>query len=256
MVRCLQKISSPPYSVAKIFKCGSRGKGTSVDDSDIDLVVYFNGIHNIEDLKQARPILLHLIKAEITKSFQGPITLKTESRKSVSYSLGKGSDVDILPAFDVVNELRCLSNVYREMEHYQGTKASAAQEYSASLAPIQREFVKKADCRVKEAVRKMKEWKDTHNLDIRAYSLELLALSLHKPDMSTEELVKKCMCQMAHCQNLRVAFDEHYKSARYVGNQTPPYILDPVNPYNNTLHGVDSTAVVKAANAYLRKHYQ
>lgn len=249
MVRCLQQIASAPYTVEKVVKSGSLGKGTATDASDIDLVVFFNGLHSISDLENSRGILLWLIENQVQRTWQGPITLKKKTSRSISYRLPDGVEVDILPAFDVQREIGGPSAIYNAMDHYPGSNVQAAQQYSASLAPLQVEFVKKADCRVKEAARMLKEWKEGNHLDIRSYSLELLAIYLHRPGMSTEELFRNCMVQLTNCDNLRITFNEYYSSSDYIRQLSVPYIMDPVNPYNNTLHGVDTKAVNRAATA-------
>ncbi|KAK7478388.1 hypothetical protein BaRGS_00030392, partial [Batillaria attramentaria] len=209
MVRCLQQISHNKYNVytvEKVVKSGSLGKGTATSDSDIDLVVYFNGLHNIQDLERARPTLLNLIEAEVAqlnwRQFLGRMVLKKKTTHSVCYIL-YGTGIDILPAFDAQRELGSPSNIYQAMSQYHGPPAKAAQQYSASLATLQVEFVKQADNRVKEVIRRLKEWKESNGLDIRAYSLELLAIYCHQPSMSVGQLHKKCLEQLSNIENLR-----------------------------------------------------
>nr|KAG5693106.1 hypothetical protein BaRGS_014056 [Batillaria attramentaria] len=74
VVRTIHQISYGDYSVKEVIKAdfgnegGSLGKGTATSDSDIDLVVYFNGLHSIEDLKRMRPKLIELIEKQIRGS--------------------------------------------------------------------------------------------------------------------------------------------------------------------------------------------
>ncbi|KAK7478391.1 hypothetical protein BaRGS_00030395, partial [Batillaria attramentaria] len=278
VVRTIHQISYGDYSVKEVIKAdfgnegGSLGKGTATSDSDIDLVVYFNGLHSIEDLKRMRPKLIELIEKQIRGSCSTVAVpyvasyvssnsgvIRWPEKQPSDFSLQFTLDdigVDVLPAFDALAELRSPDAIYKAMERYPGGVHEAAQQYSASLTSLQRDFVKQVDSRIKDAIREMKDWSDKHGprKSVRSYGLELLAIYMYKPQMSKDELMRKCMEQLANCGSLRVAFNTNYDSSRYTRFMQVPYIMDPANPYKNVIEGVDADGVSRAANAYLRSH--
>nr|KAG5693112.1 hypothetical protein BaRGS_014062 [Batillaria attramentaria] len=255
LVRCLQQISEDGYNVKEVVKGGSLGKGTATPDSDIDLVVYFNGLRSIQDLEDARPDLKRLIKSAIKHStFSHQIEWKKGTTFAVKCRMN-GTGVDILPAFDVLGELGTPAAVYKSMKRYPGGPDEAADQYSASLTKLQRNFVRKTDSTVKGATRMLKEWSKENDVDISSYCLELVAIYVdsRNPDLSQEDLFRKCMGRLANCHALCIAFDEYYDSDRYTRYMDAPYILDPANPYKDTLEHADWKEVSRDANAYFRE---
>nr|KAG5693109.1 hypothetical protein BaRGS_014059 [Batillaria attramentaria] len=212
MVRCLHQISTPQYKVKEVIKGGSLGKGTATPESDIDLVVYFNGLNSIEHLKSARPELNQLIASHIGRHLQ--LSQLKQSSWFVKCTLD-GIEMDIVPAFDVLAERGGAAAVYREMASYPGGVREAAQQYSASLATLQRDFVKYVDSRIKDAIRDLKTWAERNGVKIASYCLELIAIHVYQPPMSKEQLFRKCMQQLASCDNLRIAFNKNYNNYYY-----------------------------------------
>ncbi|PVD20449.1 hypothetical protein C0Q70_18605 [Pomacea canaliculata] len=101
-VRFLQKtFSDSTYSVAKVLKSGSLAKGTALrDSSDIDLVVFINGLTDIDDLMVAREALKRRM---IAAAETYPSSLKTKkSTKFAAKFAFNNIELDVLPAFDAL----------------------------------------------------------------------------------------------------------------------------------------------------------
>ncbi|PVD35119.1 hypothetical protein C0Q70_06400 [Pomacea canaliculata] len=251
IVRCLQQISHP-YSVKKVIKSGSVGKGTTIRDiSDIDLIAFFNDLTCIEDLIDERKVLLDSIQGALRRSLG--LIPKKRDKYILSY-MWDDFKVDIAPAFDVLSEYESPFEVYQMMEEY--PKKVAALQFSASLAPLQVSFVKPVPEQVKKVIRLLKVWKDENDLGIRSYSIEILTIYIWskkcEDNPGTDHLFREVMRQLATCGTLCVALDDNYKSSRYTRYMRQPYILDPANPYMNTLHGVSIGTVSECAKRTLR----
>lgn len=257
LVRCLHRISQGRYSVKEVIKGGSLGKGTATEDSDIDLIVFFNGVESIRDLMGKRDVLFRLIKTELDRGLSDDeISWQPGTVWAVKCKL-RGIDVDILPAFDVVSALGSPARVYDEMKTFRGGTEKAAQEYSASLATLQRDFVKKAESRVKEVIRRLKSWNEGIGEPVNSYSLELLAIHVNEVNRITDidKLMSKCMEELVNIRKFRIAFNAYYNSSQY--SKTAPCILDPANPYRNILERVRDQNLSKIsdeARKYLRNH--
>lgn len=229
-----------PYSVKEVIKSGSLGKGTAVRDlADIDLVVFVNGLTSIDDLKEEREDLLEDLEDHLRT------TAKISPEKSSKYSLTydwHDIKVDILPAVDVLSLYGSPRKVYDVMGQFK-PRREAAQQFSASLAPLQRDFVKEIPEYVKKVIRLVKLWKEENSLEIRSYSIELLTIfvwtSNGEENPGTDNLFRKVMRKLATCETLQVGFDDNYKCSAYP-SMSPPYIRDPANPYMNTLERINS----------------
>ncbi|KAK7478389.1 hypothetical protein BaRGS_00030393 [Batillaria attramentaria] len=277
-VRFLHQCSDPPFTVDRVVKGGSLGKGTAVrGSSDIDLEVVFNGLSSIEELKNNREVLLDRIERAAEKyKWRGGIQQTKRTKFSIQFKLN-GKDVDVLPVFDAMKRkegfqfqlhvdavrlyLESTGDIYRQMDRYREGAEIAAKEYSASLSELQIAEVKGVDARVKDVIRLLKFWKKHSDSEatrqIPSYSMELLALHMSRRYMSLgiEDLFRKCMGKLGCCHDIRVAFDANYDSRRYTGRADPPYILDPANPLMNTLSGLDHKEVTRAAQRYFQDFY-
>ncbi|XP_025115688.1 2'-5'-oligoadenylate synthase 1-like [Pomacea canaliculata] len=178
-VRFLQKtFSDSTYSVAKVLKSGSLAKGTALrDSSDIDLVVFINGLTDIDDLMVAREALKRRM---IAAAETYPSSLKTKkSTKFAAKFAFNNIELDVLPAFDA---LRSYSgkrrNIYSAISQHLLSSKKIGQEFSASLAPLQVAFIKTLRCSVKDYIRLMKQWKKVNDLTIPSYCLELLTVKV------------------------------------------------------------------------------
>ncbi|KAK7114853.1 hypothetical protein V1264_000842 [Littorina saxatilis] len=246
-----------PHTVAKVVKSGSLGKGTAVRGSpDIDLVVFLNGITSIENLVDKRKELLETLEETVSSygPWRGRIKLEKRTPFFLCYTLD-GQEVDILPACDVLAREGSPSNVYRKMASYPKGKEKGAQQYSVSLAPLQIEFVKPVAEDVKRVIRLVKLWKQEKGLKIPSYTVELITIHASRgmSPVTTNALFKEVMLLLQDCRSLRIAFNTHnYNSSDYARLLSPPYVLDPANPYMNTIYGVDEAAVSREAANTLR----
>nr|KAG5693110.1 hypothetical protein BaRGS_014060 [Batillaria attramentaria] len=242
-VRFLHQCSDPPFTVDRVVKGGSLGKGTAVrGSSDIDLEVVFNGLSSIEELKNNREVLLDRIERAAEKyKWRGGIQQTKRTKFSIQFKLN-GKDVDVLPVFDAMKHLESTGDIYRQMDRYREGAEIAAKEYSASLSELQIAEVKGVDARVKDVIRLLKFWKKHSDSEatrqIPSYSMELLALHMSRRYMSLgiEDLFRKCMGKLGCCHDIRVAFDANYDSRRYTG-------------------GLDHKEVTRAAQRYFQDFY-
>nr|KAG5693107.1 hypothetical protein BaRGS_014057 [Batillaria attramentaria] len=176
------------FKVAEVIKSGSLGKGTAVrDTADIDLVVYVDGVTTIKELKRARPGILNHLKERVEEygPWKGKIELKKQTKYALSYKYGN-HDVDILPALNVKRHIGSPAQIYDKMEspkkrardskNGRRRRNRQAQEYSASLAPLQKAFIKQQPPQVKDAIRLLKYWKQEYAPEFRSYCMELLAV--------------------------------------------------------------------------------
>ncbi|XP_076449880.1 2'-5'-oligoadenylate synthase 2-like isoform X2 [Babylonia areolata] len=224
------EFNTPPYTVNRVLKGGSLGKGTAVRGSaDIDLVVVLNGLSGVSDLVKNRRFLLDRLHQEATryKAWRGTVVLKEQTPFSLCYTLN-GQEMDVLPA---LNAERCVEHLYREMRVYSGGPRAAGQELSASLAPLQENGVK-----------------------IRSYTLELLTIHADRTTQwrNTDDLFRRVLSLLADCRSIQVAFNVNYNSAEYTRSHQTPYVIDPANPFMNTLDRMNPGAISRAASAMLQ----
>ncbi|PVD20448.1 hypothetical protein C0Q70_18604 [Pomacea canaliculata] len=189
-----------------------------------------------------------------------------------SGSLGKGTAVRNLADIDLVvfvNGLSSIDELQRARPQLlaglrekvrQSARIQPASSSSFSLTynwnDIERDFVKDVPEHVKKVIRLVKLWKKENHLDIRSYSLELLTIyvwqAAGRGNPGTDYLFREVMRQLSTCGTLRVAFDANYNSSTYTRSMSQPYILDPANPYMNTLHGTSIGNTSESAKRVLR----
>ncbi|XP_076449878.1 2'-5'-oligoadenylate synthase 1-like isoform X1 [Babylonia areolata] len=247
------EFNTPPYTVNRVLKGGSLGKGTAVRGSaDIDLVVVLNGLSGVSDLVKNRRFLLDRLHQEATryKAWRGTVVLKEQTPFSLCYTLN-GQEMDVLPA---LNAERCVEHLYREMRVYSGGPRAAGQELSASLAPLQIDFVKPQTEAVKRVIRLLKLWKKENGVKIRSYTLELLTIHADRTTQwrNTDDLFRRVLSLLADCRSIQVAFNVNYNSAEYTRSHQTPYVIDPANPFMNTLDRMNPGAISRAASAMLQ----
>lgn len=93
------------------YQSGSLAKGTALHDCiDIDLVVFINGLKDIDDLMDERQTLKKrlIAEAEAFSKFQklGLQTMR-QTKFAAKFSL-KGIELDVLPAFDALQTCKYL----------------------------------------------------------------------------------------------------------------------------------------------------
>ncbi|KAK7108806.1 2'-5'-oligoadenylate synthase 1A-like [Littorina saxatilis] len=263
-----QRFSTPPHTVSKVIKAGSLGKGTAVRGSaDIDLVMYLNNVSDIYTLIRLREPVLDRLQEAITiySPWQRRISFKKRTPFSVTYILD-GNEVDLLPAFamDHTNDTRNRDLMYKHMEAVAEKEGMSfvAQQFSASLAPLQVTFVKHKDESVKKVIRLLKKWKQERGVDdLRSYTLELLTIYAAKQvgrQISTDDLFVKVLGMLRDIRSQKgMYFEDNYPV--YPGqpgskfSHSHPCLLDVANFYNDMLHGVNKERVSQHASDILRQ---
>ncbi|XP_076449573.1 CBASS oligonucleotide cyclase CdnC-like [Babylonia areolata] len=241
-VRFLQNhFNERPHTVARVVKNGSLGKDTVISGSgDIDLGVVFNGFLDIEHFSEQRETLLydldHVVQSY--RPWRRDVRLVDSNRYLRSYTL-HGQTIDVLPVLDYQKAYDDLQHVYWSMESHTEGREQAAQEFSGSLQPLQTKFVREQDEDVKRVMRLLKCWKEEKEVPIRSCTLELLAIHVDQRVCwdDTEDLFYNVMKRLANCRFQRVAFDHYYQSRQYVRGRRAPFVMDPANPYMDTLDG-------------------
>lgn len=258
-VRFLHEFSAAPFKVSRVIEGGSLGKGTTVKNmSDIDLEVVFGGLTSIGDLQKNRKQILDALEKAVLRRQWGVLMIQTKRTKfSIQFQLN-GVDIDVLPVFDVEKHVGSPPEIYTEMKKFSGGVERAAQEYSASFSELQIASVKPVDAKIKDVIRLLKFWKKTEGLDIPSYSIELLALHecRNSTSQSIDQLFRRCMGKLTCCHDICIVFDTNYDSMRYTKGRKAPFIMDPANPYMNTLDGTDIRAVTMSGNGYFREFYK
>ncbi|NXK20117.1 OASL2 protein, partial [Arenaria interpres] len=189
--------------VSKTVKGGSSGKGTALrNSSDADVVLFLNCFSSYQDQKQNRKYILDLIKMRLHECRQS-LTFTVDiseprykgpgnTPRSLSLTLYskinlESTDVDILPAYDALGQVRRDSwldpNLYKEA-YVELLKASGGPgEFSPCFTELQKKFVKRYPPKLKSLLRLVKFWYKewvkprcgTNNLPPK-YALELLTI--------------------------------------------------------------------------------
>lgn len=268
----------------RIIKSGSLGKGTAVKGrSDIDLVLMLNEYERVGDLMRDMD--------DVLKSLQRYIEHNTSARhqKTTRYSVqvelkchsGHSHDVDVLPTVDLRGRDVPLARIYEEMGH---VSTDMIHEYSVTLAPEQLDIISGLPTKVKNLIKLIKFWKDTELKDKyesempsfaekrygkpnwpSSYALELVVLNAwteaNEPvgfDMT--RALHAVLTSLVNHREFKVVLRRQMKySNDMIRSRTPPYIMDPANPYNDMYHGLvggqafDWDRVVPEARRWLSK---
>lgn len=240
------------HSVAMVVKGGSLGKGTPIKGkSDIDLVVYLNGFSGMEEFKRIRSDILRELETKAKTYHAGGL----KDVKLTEYSVqGKfnGEDLDILPTIETINTGSGKGAAYNAMARAFNSQAEA-QAYSASLSPLQIDFVSGQNETVKRVIRLVKYWKAKRGVNIRSYTAELVTIYADRKGYgrSTRTLFEAVMTLLKDAESLKVAFDDNYSSQQYTSSMRPPYVLDPANPFKDTLENSNIHGISKSARETL-----
>ncbi|KAK7114560.1 2'-5'-oligoadenylate synthase 1A-like [Littorina saxatilis] len=254
-----QGFSLKPYSIARVFKAGSLGNDTAARGiADIELVVFLDGLSSVHDLITARAKLLDHLQ-EVVKGYdhwRSGLKLKERTTLYLSYVL-YGHELTILPGFDIMSHVKRKERVVREIDAVAQYKSIefVSQQFSASVVPLQVDFVKNSDETAKKVIRLLKQWKLERKLTgLSSYTLELLAIHAAGADFrgNTTDLFVKVLMLIRNYSSVRVAFDENYTSQDYLQYHEIPYIVDVANPFNNLMIVVDMTQASQQAAATLR----
>ncbi|XP_046546933.1 2'-5'-oligoadenylate synthase 3-like isoform X2 [Haliotis rubra] len=245
LVRSLQARTSP-FNIKRILKGGSLGKGTSVKDrSDIDLIIFFNGYNTVQELQNDKERLLQQLEDYVKKDWSDHLILKEKTPYSLQFYLkidtdDKEHEVDLLPALDITQSGRQLSEIYSEMQLLSGPERDP---YSCCFAPLQLDFVSATNRvstpgKVKDLIRLLKYWIKVEDVPLRSYFLELLVVQQWREantpqDINLEECLKNIISQLIECKTMAIAFTDHYDYKEYRKSLKPPFLLDPANPFRN-----------------------
>ncbi|XP_067677650.1 2'-5'-oligoadenylate synthase 1-like isoform X2 [Haliotis asinina] len=245
LVRSLQARTSP-FRIKRIVKGGSLGKGTSVKDrSDIDLIIFFNGYSTVQELQEDKDRLLQELENYVKAEWSNHLLFKEKTPYSVQFYLkmendDKEHEVDLLPALDITQSGRQLSEIYSEMEQLSGPDRDP---YSCCFAPLQLDFVtatKRVSTpgKVKDLIRLLKYWIKVEDVPLRSYFLELLVVRQWREantpqDINLEDYLKNIINQLTECKTMAIAFTDNYDYKEYRKSLKPPFLLDPANPFRN-----------------------
>ncbi|XP_068718914.1 2'-5'-oligoadenylate synthase 1-like isoform X2 [Montipora capricornis] len=250
------------FSMSKLVKGGSVGKGTAVKDkSDIDCVVFLNDVKSMEkhkfDLEETKDLLEFCLeqspyKDQITFGKQTPFAVKFHFRLDLSREF----DVDLLPTFTTD---QCREKLYKEMI---GCKAKERGYYSAHFVSLQVKFVNERKAAIlKDLIRLVKYWRKTCIEDKSAgktrlpssYPLELITIhcweKAGKPNPFDIRVgFKAVLQQLVDNRHINVRWCEYYSEAlanRGIRGMTKsdksrPFVLDPANPTNNVCSAGDA----------------
>ncbi|XP_063396435.1 2'-5'-oligoadenylate synthase 3-like [Mytilus trossulus] len=236
----------PDFSIKEVIKGGSLGKGTAVrGHSDVDLLVVVNNYRNVNDLRDNMKGILssfnrYLLAAvknesiEIAIIDQTPFTLRF---KLCCADRDCWFDVDLLPVINVVdpsNVCRSLQMVYDMMDKESYNK----DYYSKCLAKQQVDFVKRVPSRAKDVIRLLKYWNYNENVGLSSFCIELMVIHVWQkkdsPDnFDLQPMIYDVVYLISFFKETTITFNDYYKPDHFTTKLTPPYILDPANPFND-----------------------
>ncbi|NXP06508.1 OASL2 protein, partial [Thinocorus orbignyianus] len=277
--------------VNKTVKGGSSGKGTALrNNSDADVVLFLSCFSSYQDQKQNRKYILDLIKMRLDDCRQSlTFTVNiSEPRykdprgtpRSLSLTLyskinSESIDVDILPAYDALGQVRRESwldpNLYREAYVKLLNANGGPGEFSPCFTELQKKFVKRYPAKLKSLLRLVKSWYKelvkpqcgTKNLPPK-YALELLTIYAWEQGTGSNEsfstaqgfrTVLELLCRpkeicvyWEECYSLQHSeIGAHVKSLL---RKPRPIILDPADPTGILGQGDKWELVAQKAEQY------
>ncbi|XP_070550138.1 2'-5'-oligoadenylate synthase 1-like [Ptychodera flava] len=246
-----------PYSVNRVIKSGSFGKGTQIKGhADLDCVMILNDLRNVEGVKRRlRGILQDLARLLRQSNWATTIDIEKTTRFAVQFDVTvtgyEKLSVDLLPTFDLFGQTPSLGmkeHVFSRM--MTSVKGDDPQYYSAAASELQVEFIRKQPAKVKNLIRLVKHWRKSVVLPQArggmyptSYPMELVTIHVWEKsgrphDFNMAVAFKAVLNQMANYHALNVVWYEHYtkptadQAMRYMDR---PILLDPANPTNNVI---------------------
>ncbi|NXW31082.1 OASL1 protein, partial [Phaetusa simplex] len=257
--------------VNKTVKGGSSGKGTALrNNSDADVVLFLSCFSSYQEQKQNRTRILDLIKRRLDdcrQSLMFTVNI-TEPRykgpgnmpRSISLTLcskmnSESTDVDILPAYDALGQVRrddwldpsLYEAAYVELLRAKGSPG----EFSPCFTELQKKFVKRYPPKLKSLLRLVKHWYKksvkprccAKNLPPK-YALELLTIYAWEQGTGSNESFKMAegfrtvLELLCRPQEICIYWEAYYLlQHREIGahvksllRQRCPIILDPADP--------------------------
>ncbi|NXC37596.1 OASL2 protein, partial [Penelope pileata] len=277
--RCFEGIR-----VLKTVKGGSAGKGTALrNNSDADVVLFVNCFLSYQEQEEQRSQVLarienRLLERSATPSFS--VTISTprykDSRdrpRSLSLTLysdtsNESIDVDILPAYDALGQVR--QDGPPDPEVYVKLLATGCGpgDFSPSFTELQKKFVKCCPAKLKDLLRLVKHWykqvlKPRHP-DAKLppkYALELLTIYAweqgtgRKEDFSMAEGFRTVLELLGRHGDICIYWEKYYSlhherigaHLKQLMRQPRPVILDPADPTGILGQGKSWDLVAKEA---------
>ncbi|XP_027742066.1 2'-5'-oligoadenylate synthase 1-like [Empidonax traillii] len=252
--------------VNKIVKGGSAGKGTALkNNSDADVVLFLSCLSSYQKQKEKRKDMLDLIIIRLKACrenlqfnvYISPPRSKGPDNTPRSLSLTLSSretresiDVDILPAYDALGQVRedapPRAEVYVELLNARGRPG----EFSTCFTELQKKFVKRRPAKLKNLLRLVKYWyKELKVQNPKAdlppkYALELLTIYAWEEGTGSCDsfvmaqgflTVLKLLCQY---QDICIYWEKYYSLqhaeigafVKGLLRRDRPVILDPADP--------------------------
>ncbi|CAC5399173.1 OAS [Mytilus coruscus] len=246
------------YKVMRTIKGGSIGKGTAVRGlSDVDLIFPIYDITSVETLKQKMDEIKDAIHILLSSNF----TITGSQTTTWAYTTtilvnGSSQEVDIMPILNITKDPSNLTDEEIKMIHTKMRGKAGSTEngyYNRCLRPLQIKFIGQHEEKIKRVIRLIKYWIKTNNHTIiKSIAVELLVIGswedLGKPDSDVAEgkISKMVFEKLRNFGNINLSWSNYYEPTDYP-IPPKPYILDPVDPYNNVISEI--------TNHYCRDEY-
>ncbi|KAK3577493.1 hypothetical protein CHS0354_026447 [Potamilus streckersoni] len=245
LVKFLQ--NNVPIKVKEVVKGGSLGKGTAIrDKSDIDLVLFLSDYHTVKSVKADMTQLLSTLENYLGR--YGGCRVVGSTRFSIQVDVSCHAlhehNVDILPACDILGG-HGTAAVYGEMARSEDLR----HYYSASLVKLQLNFVKVLPTKVMSLIRLVKHWRKSELPSDSgkgrwptSYILELIVIKkwedAGRPErFDLKNLLHSFLQALVNYRDLKVVWYKNYD--RLYTHHSPPYVIDPANPFNNVMDRCD-----------------
>ncbi|XP_076103159.1 2'-5'-oligoadenylate synthase 1A-like [Mytilus galloprovincialis] len=240
------KSSQFKYRVMRTIKGGSIGKGTAVRDlSDVDLIFPIYDITTVETLKQKMSGIKDAIHSLLSSKFRiKDSTITTWAYNTHIFIDGDWQEVDIMPILNITQDPSNLTDEEIKSIHTKMRKAAGSTErgyYNRCLRPLQTEFIGKHPEKIKRVIRLIKYWIKTNNHTIiKSIAVELLVIGAWEdlgkphPGIPEEAIAKLVFDKLKNFGDIKLSWTDYYQPADY-SVPSKPYILDPVDPYNNVI---------------------
>ncbi|XP_074660130.1 2'-5'-oligoadenylate synthase 2-like [Tubulanus polymorphus] len=251
--------TSSSLSIQEIYKGGSLKKGTGLKNrSDVDLVVFLNGVDSISDLQRNMSSFKDQIKSalscsdkpycnrqfEKTTKFSVQVTLRPKSCCNITVK------VDILPSLDIVRKKGGLPGVYREM---QGHDPVLRRYYSAALTKQQAEFIKHQPPGAKDLIILAKHWgkdvlpRTSNKWYPTSYFYEVLSVHVYEKAAGSNFDVRRGFKTILYLLRNPHNLDVNWDYSLGINVEKPPRVMDPANPFNNLYNSVTAWDEVRSA---------
>lgn len=220
---------------------GSYGKRTSINSSDIDIVIFIKGEY---------PPFTNVL-AEFCKILRGKVENIKQTKYSLQFNIGS-LEIDLLPATDLVPENKGAHDLIqrqqqRTLDIIASVPRSQQYGYSSSLAFSVIDFMKCQSGFAHEMVRLAKLWYKsvcmTTYVSGAKYAMELMAVNAANcvREGAYYTAFQRFLQTIEDFSDMNIVFDytfdeiseNHWPSE----SSTSARLIDPANPYNNLVRG-------------------